>query len=71
MSDQKSDMNRKDRDRDATEPRGDAPNDEANAHQGEKTSAGQEAINDAPRDHSHEHHSNYGGGGANGGAKKT
>jgi hypothetical protein len=34
------------------------------------TRSGQEAVNDAPGDHSHEHHSGYGGGGTNGGATK-
>jgi hypothetical protein len=76
MSDQKSDMNANDGELDAAESRkdasqGGAAGDEANAHHGHKTSAGQEAVNNAPRDHSHEHQSQYGGGGTNGGAKKT
>lgn len=75
MSDQKSDMNRNDRELNDSEPRGDAPADETRPHPDEKTAAGQEAIKNPPRNHSYEHHSNYGGGGAhggaNGGAKKT
>lgn len=35
------------------------------------TGAGQEAVNSSPDDHSHEHQSNYGGGGTNGGASKS
>jgi hypothetical protein len=36
--------------------------------QGTSTGAGREAVNDAPRDHPHEHQSQYGGGGKHGGA---
>jgi hypothetical protein len=33
------------------------------------TKAGQEANQNAPAEHDHEHHSTYGGGGPNGGTK--
>jgi hypothetical protein len=50
--------------RDAKHPR-------EQSEKGAATGAGQEATNNAPEDHSHEHHSNYGGGGSNGGASKS
>jgi hypothetical protein len=53
--------------RDAKHPREEQPEKGGKS----STGAGQEAVNNAPADHSHEHHSNYGGGGANGGASSS
>lgn len=52
--------------RDAKHPREDGESNDRGA-----TGAGQEATNHAPSDHSEEHQSNYGGGGANGGASTS
>jgi len=48
------------------QPHGRDPSDES--HQSSKSGAGREATINAPEDHPHEHQSNYGGGGENGGA---
>jgi hypothetical protein len=47
------------------------PREQGNTSDRGATGAGQEATNNAPADHSHEHQSEYGGGGANGGASKS